>query len=99
MQPAGGIPLNEGRAPVGDGEVADREQHLGHTQAQSTPGAQGVEQDVGGHPDAQECADVDAEVPDESEHGRVLPSGDALMGRTHLGGMPGSSCRLLERAA
>src|SRR5699024_1035833 len=71
VQPTRATIGDESGAPVGDGEVADREQHGRDAPAQLSPGAQGVEQNVGGHPDPHERADAGAGVPDQSEHDGV----------------------------
>lgn len=45
-------------------EVGRGEEHCGYTPLEASAGADGVEEDVGGHVAAQECAGVDAEDPE-----------------------------------
>ena len=52
---------------VGHGEEHRRED----APFESSPGADGVEEDVGGHVAAQECAGVDAEGPELADHDGV----------------------------
>lgn len=53
-------------------EIRDGEEHRGDSPFEAASGADGVEEPVGGHVASQEVAGVDAEGPDESEHGGVL---------------------------
>ena len=49
-------------------QVRRSEEHRGCAPFESSPGADGVEEDVGGHVAAQECAGVDAEGPKLADH-------------------------------
>ncbi|GGM63122.1 hypothetical protein GCM10010489_38250 [Microbacterium saperdae] len=64
MEPFAPSLLDEAGAGGGDEEVDDTEEHRGDTPFQSGSGAEPVEENVGGHPAAQEDAGVDAGVPE-----------------------------------
>lgn len=52
-------------------EVGHGKEHRGHAPLQTSPGADGVEEDVGGYVAPQECAGVDAKGPELADHGGV----------------------------
>src|SRR5690606_36130059 len=61
--------LDEPGAGDCDQQVDDAEEHRGDSPFEAASGAQLVEEDVGGHPAAQEHAGVDAGVPESvQEH-------------------------------
>lgn len=87
VQPSRRAVINEARADARGDQVRRSEEHRGYAPLEASPGADGVEEDVGGHVAAQECAGVDAEGPELADHdGSPLLRGLATK---NLEGLPG----------
>lgn len=71
VEPSGSVVCDEGREGTRRQEVGHGEEHGGDAPFQSSAGADGVEEDVAGHVAAQECAGVDAEGPELTDHDGV----------------------------
>ena len=69
MQPSGPASLDEVPEDGGGEEVRDREEHRRNAPLQPASGADRVEEPICRHEAAQVGAGVDAEGPDELEHG------------------------------
>ena len=68
VEPSGAAILDECGEGARGQEVGHGEEHRRHAPLESSPGANCVEEDVGGHVTAQECAGVDAEGPELADH-------------------------------
>lgn len=87
VQPSRCAVVDEVRADARGDQVGHREKHRGYTPFESSPGTDGVEEDVGGHVAAQECAGVGTEGPELADHdGSPLLRGLATK---NLEGLPG----------
>lgn len=71
VQPSRCAVVDEVRADARGEEVRRGEEHRGYAPFESSAGSDGVEEDVGGHVAAQECAGVDAEGPELADHDGV----------------------------
>lgn len=68
VEPPGSAICDEGGEGARGQEVRHGEEHRGYAPFESSAGADGVEEDFGGHVAAQECAGVDAEGPELADH-------------------------------
>lgn len=75
IEPTWGAIGDEGGADARRQQVGRGEEHRGDTPLQASPCADGIEEDVGGHVAAQECAGVDAEDPELADHDGVPLTG------------------------
>ena len=71
MEPSGSAIGDEGGEGARGQEVGHGDEHRGYAPFESSADADGVEEDVGGHVAAQECAGVDAEGPELADHDGV----------------------------
>lgn len=87
VEPSGVAVCDEGREGTRCQEVGHGEEHRGDAPFESSSRSDGVEENVGGHVAAQECAGVDAEGPELADHdGSPLLRGLATK---NLEGLPG----------